>query len=148
MELGMSQKKLADMVDVSMSTVRRWEDAKRKPNFDEIIKLAVILRYKPTYLLGESDEDTLTPDPKVLTRCHLRNLWQRNHPGEECPIDDLEPMTPEIADIVANYDNFDDPLREASKRLIDCMDHEQLRKAYEYLRDQKQLGEFLREKGA
>jgi transcriptional regulator with XRE-family HTH domain len=40
------------------------------------------------------------------------------------------------------------PLKDASVKLLDDMSDEQIQKAYDYLRDQKQLGEFLRKKGA
>jgi DNA-binding XRE family transcriptional regulator len=42
----------------------------------------------------------------------------------------------------------ENPLKNASMKLLDDMNDEQIQKAYDYLRDQKQLGEFLKEKGA
>jgi transcriptional regulator with XRE-family HTH domain len=41
-----------------------------------------------------------------------------------------------------------DPQKLAAAKLLDGLDEDQIKKAYEYLSDQKQLSEFLKEKGA
>jgi SOS-response transcriptional repressor LexA len=53
---GLSQKGLADKVKVSFSTVRRWESGNRKPDSDELIKMAYALDTSVSYLIGETDD--------------------------------------------------------------------------------------------
>ena len=120
---GMTQADLANLVDTDGNTVSRWERNKLGVRSENLKKLAAALNTSITYLLGETDE----PGPA-----------QSRHPVEESTPD--EP--------VIDWPEDDDPLRVASMRLLKGMTPDQLRKAYEYLRDQKQLGEFLKEKGA
>jgi transcriptional regulator with XRE-family HTH domain len=53
--VGFSQTMLAQNVDVSMSTVRRWETGDRLPDANELSRLAAALNTSVAYLLGESD---------------------------------------------------------------------------------------------
>ncbi|MDR0616925.1 MAG: helix-turn-helix domain-containing protein [Synergistaceae bacterium] len=59
---GLSQKGLANKVEVSFSTVRRWESGDRRPDSDELVKLALALNTSVAYLLGETDD----PSPPHL----------------------------------------------------------------------------------
>jgi transcriptional regulator with XRE-family HTH domain len=52
---GLSQTELSKQIDVSMTTIRRWESGERVPDADELLKLAVTLNTKVSYLVGETD---------------------------------------------------------------------------------------------
>lgn len=49
---GMTQKELGEKVGVKQNTFTNWENGKREPNFDNLIKLADILDTSTDYLLG------------------------------------------------------------------------------------------------
>ncbi|MEH2949369.1 helix-turn-helix transcriptional regulator [Sporofaciens sp. JLR.KK001] len=54
---NMTQKKLADLLNVSQNAVYNWENGKREPNSDIIEKLSDIFEVLPSYLMGWRDED-------------------------------------------------------------------------------------------
>ena len=120
---GLTQEGLSELVKISVPTIARIENGRSDPKSEELSRLARALNTSVAYLTGETDE----PGPV-----------QSRHPVEESTPD--EP--------VIDWPENDYPLRVASMRLLKGMTPDQLRKAYEYLRDQKQLGEFLKEKGA
>jgi transcriptional regulator with XRE-family HTH domain len=56
---GLIQEELAAKVDVSIDSVRRWEQGKIDPRLSEMKKLAVILDTSVAYLIGETDDPCL-----------------------------------------------------------------------------------------
>ena len=50
---GLSQKKLADMLDVNQTTIARWEDENRIPTIDKAIKASNILNIPLDILIGK-----------------------------------------------------------------------------------------------
>lgn len=52
---GLTQTELGKKVGVKQSTFTNWEKGKREPNFETLLKLALILNATTSYLLGESD---------------------------------------------------------------------------------------------
>ena len=52
---GYTQTDLGKKVGVKQSTFTNWENGKREPNFETLLKLASILNTTASYLLGESD---------------------------------------------------------------------------------------------
>ena len=50
---GLTQEKLADKVNVSMMTVKRWEWGQRQPRMEEIKKLCEVLHVSEAELLNE-----------------------------------------------------------------------------------------------
>lgn len=56
-EKNLTQKKLADLLNVSQNAVYNWENGKREPNSDIIEKLSDIFEVLPSYLMGWRDED-------------------------------------------------------------------------------------------
>jgi transcriptional regulator with XRE-family HTH domain len=55
---GLTQRELADLLDLSVDTVRRWEMGQRKPNYDDIIKLSSVLHVTRDSLFdGTPDSD-------------------------------------------------------------------------------------------
>jgi transcriptional regulator with XRE-family HTH domain len=56
-EKGLRQVDLASAVDVSIDTVRRWEQGKRNPRTDELRKIAQVLEVDVRLLLGKKNDD-------------------------------------------------------------------------------------------
>lgn len=54
---GISQEKLAELVEVSTMTIRRWEWGERQPRLDEIKRLAKVFSCTETELLNGSQPD-------------------------------------------------------------------------------------------
>jgi transcriptional regulator with XRE-family HTH domain len=54
--VALTQPGLAAFVNVSAKTVGRWESGERKPDTDEVAKLAAALNTSVAYLLGETDD--------------------------------------------------------------------------------------------
>lgn len=52
---GLTQTELGEKVGVKQNTFTNWENGKREPNFETLLKLASILNTTTSYLLGESD---------------------------------------------------------------------------------------------
>lgn len=52
---GLTQTELGERVGVKQNTFTNWENGKREPNFETLLKLASILNTTTSYLLGESD---------------------------------------------------------------------------------------------
>ena len=53
---GLSQAKLADMLDVSSSLIGLYETGKRKPSYEKIEYLASVFGVSVDYLMGKADE--------------------------------------------------------------------------------------------
>ena len=51
----LTQTELGEKVGVKQNTFTNWENGKREPNFETLLKLASILNTTTSYLLGESD---------------------------------------------------------------------------------------------
>ena len=54
-EKNMVQKEIADLLDVSQSTIGKYESDQRTPTPDAIIKLAIFFEVSTDYLLGHSE---------------------------------------------------------------------------------------------
>lgn len=52
---NLSQAKLANILDVSASTIGMYEQGRRKPDKDMLLKLAQVLDVSVDYLIGASD---------------------------------------------------------------------------------------------
>ena len=51
-ERGITQETLADRMNVSVDTVRRWESGKRKPYYEDILNLSEILKVSTDVFFG------------------------------------------------------------------------------------------------
>ena len=69
---GLTQDELADMINVSIDTIRRWEGAKQEPRLNELKLVAKVLGTNINVLAGEDTEPILetTQDKNVKTRTH------------------------------------------------------------------------------
>ena len=52
---GLSQKEMAKLINVSQSTIAKWESGTREPSLDDLILLANLLGESTDFLLGRSD---------------------------------------------------------------------------------------------
>ena len=64
----LSQKELAKIFSTSHTTIGKYERNEMNPSIDAAKKLAKILDTTVGYLLGETENDDLFRDPKMLQR--------------------------------------------------------------------------------
>jgi transcriptional regulator with XRE-family HTH domain len=128
------QKRLAENIGLSVITLSRYENGHRKPNTDDLQKLAVALDTSVAYLMGETDD----PKPKNTP---LSENAMFSHSAESAIVKS-DPRT-EVFNELAS-----DPRKFAAAALISDMNDDQLRKVYDFLYDQKQLAEMKRQLGA
>jgi transcriptional regulator with XRE-family HTH domain len=125
---GLRQIDLAKLLNVSIDSVRRWEQGKREPRASDLENIAQHLDTSIEWLLGKNAKAyaIAKEDAKI-------------------PNDDSHvlPDQDEVMDKVKT-----DPRIYAAASLLVEMDENQLRKAFDYLSDQKQLGELQKLKGA
>lgn len=73
-KIGLSQKNLADKMNVSRSTVAMWETDKSEPDNETLIKLASLFNVSTDFLLGFPDDqtslDSLSDETNVLEEEH------------------------------------------------------------------------------
>jgi transcriptional regulator with XRE-family HTH domain len=122
---NLKQADLAEKIGVHEVTLRTWENGNKGPNSVILSKLAAALSTSVSYLIGETDDaGQSTQRPEVPPEV------ESSGPNQE---------------LLAALET--DPMKLSSAKLLSQLNDEQTRKAYEFLRDQKQLGEFLKEKG-
>jgi transcriptional regulator with XRE-family HTH domain len=63
--LGLSKKKLAEMLNLEQSTYGKYELGKRQPSLEMLQKLSEIFAVSVDYLLGISDEPTLQSNKEL-----------------------------------------------------------------------------------
>ena len=59
LERGYTQKELASLMGVSQNAIYNWENGKREPKMETLIKLAKVLKTKVLYLTSDVEEDAL-----------------------------------------------------------------------------------------
>lgn len=67
-ERKFSQTELANKLNTSVSVISRYERDEMAPSIETAKKLANLLGTTVGYLLGETEEDDLLKDPKMLSR--------------------------------------------------------------------------------
>lgn len=88
---GDTQADLAKHMDVSLSTVRAWEQEKSSPSHEMLVDLCRLYGVSSDYLLGLSDIDPAYVQRKRLERFSTEELqtlrefeeflfWRRKHP--------------------------------------------------------------------
>lgn len=66
--LGLTQKQIAELVDVSEATVSRWESGEiANMRRDRIAAYAKALKTTPSFIMSGEEPQTATPAPVVLT---------------------------------------------------------------------------------
>jgi len=67
-ELKLTQTELANKLNTSVSVISRYERDEMTPSIDTAKKLAEYLKTSVGYLLGETENDNLLKDPKMMER--------------------------------------------------------------------------------
>ena len=67
-EQKLSQSDLANQLSTSISVISRYERDEMTPSIETAKKIADILGTSVGYLLGETEEDILLKDPKMIDR--------------------------------------------------------------------------------
>lgn len=67
-ENGLSQTELAKKLNTSISVISRYERDEMTPSIETAKKLADLLDTTVGYLLGETDDDQLLKDPRMVQR--------------------------------------------------------------------------------
>ena len=93
-ELKLSQTELANKLNTSVSVISRYERDEMAPSIDTAKKLAALLNTSVGYLLGESENDNLLKDPKMMERLNEINGF--NEEDKEKVIFTLDAVIREI----------------------------------------------------
>lgn len=89
---GLSQSKLASILNVSQATVGMWESGKREPNFEMLITIANFFNVSCDQLLGREfhpivplNEDADIVEPELQENDHqLLSMYHKlSHQGKE-----------------------------------------------------------------
>ena len=76
--LKLSQTDLAKKLNTSVSVISRYERDEMNPSIDTAKKLADLLDTTVGYLIGESEDDQLLKDPKMIERLNdIKNFAQK-----------------------------------------------------------------------
>lgn len=73
---GISQKHLAEILDIGVTRLNYWEKGKREPNVEMIKKIASALNVTPDFLLGinvSSRIENLTEKEEKIIRAYREN---------------------------------------------------------------------------
>ena len=82
--LGLTQKQIAELVDVSEATVSRWESGEiANMRRDRIAAYAKALKTTPSFIMSGDEPQTETPAPVVLTAPQFILLAAFNQLNEE-----------------------------------------------------------------
>lgn len=71
---GLTQTELGKKVGVKQNTFTNWENGKREPNFETLLKLAFELNTTTSYLLGESNISFGQDSDEFQKLAHLPNF--------------------------------------------------------------------------
>src|SRR5690554_1279164 len=80
-EKGLSQGELATLLKTSVSVISRYERDDMVPSIEAAKKLANLLGTTVGYLLGETEDDELLKDPKIVHR--LQEIKSFNNTEQE-----------------------------------------------------------------
>lgn len=90
---GLSQQKLADILNISQQAIFKYEKTSNEPDIETLIKLADIFNVTVDYLIGHSDirEPNVKKNAVMLTEkeCEHINLWRAIPSEIQKSIDDL-----------------------------------------------------------
>ena len=79
---GLTQMELAEKLEVSIATLRRWEAGETSPNGTRIIELANILGVAPDEIVAVGGNDVLTSSARILLPASERSNGMLVFEGE------------------------------------------------------------------
>ncbi len=68
LEHSITQKELASVLNVSQNAIFNWENEKREPPIDTIIKIAEYFNVSVDYLMGTNTDTPIQPSTKLAQR--------------------------------------------------------------------------------
>lgn len=71
---NLTQKKIAELIGISQGSYANWENGKREPSLENVVKLSKILGTTTDELLGQTFYSRLDIYPHPLERIDLSNL--------------------------------------------------------------------------
>lgn len=96
---GLTQARLAELMNVEQPTIQRWETGKREPTLAQLIKLAEVLQVEPGALIDSSIATAL--GPRLFVKGDVAaGVWRE---ATELPHDEWQSFTGR-ADITAPLD--------------------------------------------
>ncbi|RCX01008.1 helix-turn-helix protein [Schleiferia thermophila] len=93
-EKRLSQTELANKLNTSVSVISRYERDEMTPSIETAKKLATLLNTTVGYLLGETEDDNLLKDPKMVSR--LKELREFSEQEKEQVYFNLDAVIREI----------------------------------------------------
>jgi transcriptional regulator with XRE-family HTH domain len=169
-----TQAQLAEAIGVHEMTMRRWESGVRVPDANDLQKLASVLDTSVAYLMGETDDPKrYTYVPSLLSGSYdlpeeeqtgnlnprpispsmqayhekSREILEKHLAESTKIVHALAALIPKDLDPVVEK-QASDPEKLAIIKMLDGLNEEQIQKVHAFLSDQKQLADFLKEKGA
>lgn len=76
-----SQEQLADLLHVHNNTISKWENGTQEPRTKKVTELARILGTTSAYLLGDTDDPSITQDEKSVNSSisHTKQQSSKEH---------------------------------------------------------------------
>lgn len=77
-ERGLNQKQLAEKLEVSVDSVRRWEQGKRSPDVEMLRNIARVLNTTVSYISGETNDASAITIRESSDGSELTNMSERS----------------------------------------------------------------------
>ena len=74
---GLNQKQLAEKLNVSVDSVRRWEQGKRSPDVDMLRNIAQVLNTTVSYISGETNDVFATSAQEATQGTDITTVSER-----------------------------------------------------------------------
>lgn len=74
---GLNQKQLAEKLNVSVDSVRRWEQGKRSPDVDMLRNIAQVLNTTVSYISGETNDVFATSAQEATKGTEITTVSER-----------------------------------------------------------------------
>ena len=75
-ELGYTQEKVAEKLNIAKNTLSQWENGKRKPDYEILIKLADFFNCSIDYLIGRKKIDEEKKEPEQVEHIYIEKINQ------------------------------------------------------------------------
>lgn len=106
----LTQKELADKLNVSQNAIYNWENGKREPDFETLEFIADIFNVDMDYLLGRADKTVRIVNPMTIAA---------NFAGDEYTAEELNKIR-EFAEFVKSQRKTDIPQLNAAHAIEDA----------------------------
>ena len=104
---GLEAQKLASELSVGKSTLSNWENDRRTPDTDTLIKIANYFKVSVDYLLGRTDERNLNKEKPKLDEGIKTIAAHKVNINEDLPDEAIEKINDYIKMVEMMYKNKD-----------------------------------------